>query len=124
MKFYRHESCGKCTPCREGTGWLTKLLGRIEAGGGEMADFDVLDRIPNLMAGHTICALADGAVPALQSALKLFRGEFEQHIKEGRCPLTTGRTPAWDTHAVKGPIYVRPPEHRDARDRRALGHGA
>ncbi len=124
MKFYRHESCGKCTPCREGTDWLAKLLGRIEAGGGVMADFEVLDRIPSLVAGHTICALADGAVPALISALKYFRDEFEMHVRDGRCPLTTGRVPAWDIHAVKGPIYVRPPEHRDARDRRALGHGA
>ncbi|HWP35390.1 MAG TPA: NADH-quinone oxidoreductase subunit NuoF [Thermodesulfobacteriota bacterium] len=124
MKFYRHESCGKCTPCREGTDWLAKLLGRIEAGGGVMADFDVLDRIPHLVAGHTICALADGAVPALVSALKYFRDEFEMHIRDRRCPYITGRVPAWDIHAVKGPIYVRPPEHRDARDRRALGHGA
>jgi NADH-quinone oxidoreductase subunit F len=120
-----HEAIAAAGSGREGTDWLAKLLGRVEAGGGVMADFDVLDRMPNLMGGHTICALADGAVPALVSALKLFRDEFEQHIKEGgACPFTTGRTPAWDTRAVKGPIYVRPPEHRDARDRRALGRGA
>jgi NADH-quinone oxidoreductase subunit F len=86
MNFYAHESCGQCTPCREGTGWLKKLVGRIEAGNGRMGDVElILDLCDNMM-GRTICALADAAVMPAQSFIWKFREEFDRHIGEQKCP--------------------------------------
>jgi NADH-quinone oxidoreductase subunit F len=87
MKFYAHESCGQCTPCREGTGWLAKIVGRIEDGRGREGDLElVLDVCDNMM-GRTICPLADAAVMPAQSFLWKFREEFERHIHEKKCPF-------------------------------------
>jgi NADH-quinone oxidoreductase subunit F len=87
MKFYAHESCGQCTPCREGTGWLAKIMGRIENGQGREGDLElVLDVCDNMM-GRTICPLADAAVMPAQSFIWKFREEFERHIKDGKCPF-------------------------------------
>ncbi|HZW37402.1 MAG: NADH-quinone oxidoreductase subunit NuoF [Deltaproteobacteria bacterium] len=87
MKFYAHESCGQCTPCREGTGWLSKIVGRIENGQGREGDLElVLDVCDNMM-GRTICPLADAAVMPAQSFIWKFRDEFERHIKEKKCPF-------------------------------------
>jgi NADH-quinone oxidoreductase subunit F len=88
LHFYRHESCGKCTPCREGTDWLHKILQRIERGEGEMADLDLLSSISGNVAGKTLCAFGDAAVTPVQTTLKHFRHEYEAHIKEGRCTLS------------------------------------
>jgi NADH-quinone oxidoreductase subunit F len=86
MNFYAHESCGQCTPCREGTGWLKKLVGRIEAGEGRPGDVElILDLCENMM-GRTICALADAAVMPAQSFIWKFREEFDRHIGEQKCP--------------------------------------
>ena len=86
MNFYAHESCGQCTPCREGTGWLKKLVGRIEAGEGRPGDVElILDLCDNMM-GRTICALADAAVMPAQSFIWKFREEFDRHIGEKKCP--------------------------------------
>jgi len=86
MDFYAHESCGQCTPCREGTGWLKKLVGRIEAGEGRAGDVElILDLCDNMM-GRTICALADAAVMPAQSFIWKFREEFDRHIGEQKCP--------------------------------------
>ncbi|TRZ99954.1 MAG: NADH oxidoreductase (quinone) subunit F [Deltaproteobacteria bacterium] len=86
MNFYAHESCGQCTPCREGTGWLKKLVGRIEAGEGRQGDVElILDLCDNMM-GRTICALADAAVMPAQSFIWKFREEFDRHIGEQKCP--------------------------------------
>jgi len=86
MKFYAHESCGQCTPCREGTGWLKKIVGRIEAGEGRAGDVElILDLCDNMM-GRTICALADAAVMPAQSFIWKFREEFDGHIAERKCP--------------------------------------
>jgi NADH-quinone oxidoreductase subunit F len=86
MNFYAHESCGQCTPCREGTGWLKKLVGRIEAGEGRPGDVElILDLCDNMM-GRTICALADAAVMPAQSFIWKFREEFDRHIGEQKCP--------------------------------------
>ena len=81
--FYRHESCGKCTPCREGTGWLEKILGRIVHGDGRLEDLAMLESLFGRISGRTLCALADGAVAPVQSALELFRDDFERVIEQG-----------------------------------------
>ncbi|WP_407341295.1 NADH-quinone oxidoreductase subunit NuoF [Pengzhenrongella phosphoraccumulans] len=87
MEFYAHESCGKCTPCREGTYWLKQILRRIEAGTGTMDDLDVLlDTCDNIL-GRAFCALGDGATSCVSSGLQHFRAEFEQHITAGACPF-------------------------------------
>jgi NADH-quinone oxidoreductase subunit F len=86
MNFYAHESCGQCTPCREGTGWLKRIVGRIEAGKGREGDIElILDLCDNMM-GRTICALADAAVLPAQSFIWKFREEFDRHIGEQKCP--------------------------------------
>jgi len=87
LHFYRHESCGKCTPCREGTDWLYKILRRIERGEGQMQDLDLLSSISANIAGKTLCAFGDAAVTPVTTTLKHFRHEYEAHIKEGRCTL-------------------------------------
>jgi NADH-quinone oxidoreductase subunit F len=87
LHFYRHESCGKCTPCREGTDWLHKILRRIETGEGTTRDLDLLAAISANVAGKTLCAFGDAAVTPVLTTLKHFRHEYEAHIKEGRCTL-------------------------------------
>ena len=87
LHFYRHESCGKCTPCREGTDWLHKILRKIERGEGQMQDLDLLQSISTNIAGKTLCAFGDAAVTPVLTTLKHFRHEYEAHIKEGRCTL-------------------------------------
>ncbi len=79
-RFYRHESCGQCSPCREGTGWMEKILYRIEHGQGRMSDIDLLVRIAKNIEGNTICPLGDAAAWPVASAIRHFRGEFEAHI--------------------------------------------
>ena len=86
-KFYMHESCGKCTPCREGTRWLVRILEKIEDGRGEYADLDLLDDVGSRILGRSLCALGDFAVYPVQSYLRKFRAEFEEHIALGRCPF-------------------------------------
>jgi NADH-quinone oxidoreductase subunit F len=81
MKFYAHESCGQCTPCREGTPWVVKILQRIMSGDGRTADLDVLLDLADNMEGRTVCALADGACWPLTSIVKKFRHEFVAKIK-------------------------------------------
>lgn len=88
IKFFARESCGWCTPCREGLPWIEKMLHAIEIGKGEPDDIDILAEQCKLLGpGNTYCALAPGAVEPLQSALKFFREDFERHIREKRCPL-------------------------------------
>ncbi len=85
--FFAQESCGWCTPCRDGLPWVAKILESIDNGEGQMEDLDLLaSHSKYLGPGHTFCALAPGAVEPLQSALKYFRDDFEQHIHEKRCP--------------------------------------
>jgi NADH-quinone oxidoreductase subunit F len=85
--FFSRESCGWCTPCREGMPWVEKILRAIENGQGEPDDLGILEQQCRLLGpGYTFCALAPGAVEPLQSALKYFRGDFERHIREKRCP--------------------------------------
>jgi NADH-quinone oxidoreductase subunit F len=87
LHFYRHESCGKCTPCREGGDWLYKLLQRVERGEGRMKDMDLLYSVASNIVGKTLCAFGDAAATPVLTTLNLFRHEFEAHVKEGRCTL-------------------------------------
>ena len=88
VQFYAHESCGKCTPCREGTWWVSRVLGRIQQGYGRSEDLPLLDELGENILFKAFCALADGAVSPIQSSLKYFRDEYETHIAERRCPFT------------------------------------
>jgi NADH-quinone oxidoreductase subunit F len=91
LKFFSHESCGQCTPCREGTTWLYKVLTRIEKGEGRPEDVDLLSRVGGQMAnGMTICVLADGAAAPLLSAVAKFRDEFVYHVTNRRCMAGAG----------------------------------
>ena len=82
--FYAHESCGQCTPCREGTGWLSRVLHRILQGHGRPGDLDLLDNVAGRIGGRTICALGDAAAMPVQSFLKHYRHEFEYLIEHGK----------------------------------------
>ena len=83
--FYQHESCGQCTPCREGTGWLWRLVDRIEHGRGRMEDIALLDTVAESIMGRTICALGDAASLPVRSFVKHFKSEFEYHIENRKC---------------------------------------
>ena len=83
--FYAHESCGQCTPCREGTGWLYRLVSRLEHGEGTLADMDLLDNVAENIMGRTICALGDAAAMPVRGMLKHFRDEFVHHVEHKRC---------------------------------------
>jgi NADH-quinone oxidoreductase subunit F len=87
LHFYKHESCGKCTPCREGCDWLHRLLGKIERGEGQMRDLDLLLSVANNILGKTLCAFGDAAATPVLSTIKQFRAEYEAHIREGRCTV-------------------------------------
>ncbi|MFQ6395510.1 NADH-quinone oxidoreductase subunit NuoF [Nocardia sp. KC 131] len=94
-EFYAHESCGKCTPCREGTYWLVQLLARIEAGRGTESDLDKLLDISDTINGKSFCALGDGAASPIISSLKFFREEFIDHLRLDGCPFDPARSTAW-----------------------------
>jgi NADH-quinone oxidoreductase subunit F len=83
-RFFAHESCGQCTPCREGTAWLDKTMARIKAGGGRIEDLDIMLNLANnmgIMPGTTICGLADGAAWPIKNAVTKFRAELEHYIR-------------------------------------------
>jgi NADH-quinone oxidoreductase subunit F len=90
--FYMHESCGQCTPCREGTGWLSRMVDRIEQGHGKPSDMDLLDSVAENIMGRTICALGDAAAMPVRGMLKHFRAEFEHHITHKTCMVTAAVT--------------------------------
>ncbi|MFY9271051.1 MAG: NADH-quinone oxidoreductase subunit NuoF [Candidatus Manganitrophaceae bacterium] len=87
MEFFHHESCGKCTPCREGSSWLLKILQRIEGGRGTMEDLGLLVSVSKRIEGRTVCAFGDAEIAPILSTLKHFREEYEAHIQERRCPF-------------------------------------
>jgi len=106
--FYFEESCGQCTPCREGTGWLYRVVNRIENGQGRMEDLALLDNVADNIAGRTICALGDAAALPVKSFIKHFRDEFVHHIEHKECLVQGtqtepkwGRSGAHAIHAVK-----------------------
>ena len=94
LHFYHHESCGQCTPCREGTGWIEKLSHKIVSGKGRLQDIDLLDKVAENMKGRTICALSDAAALPTISFVAKFRDEFEFFVREGRSK-------------VKGTVYAQ-----------------
>ena len=100
-EFYKHESCGKCTPCREGTWWLVQVLKDLEAGRGSEADLDkLLDLCDNIM-GRSFCALADGAASPIISSLKYFRQEYLDHLAAGKCPFDPMTATLFESAGVK-----------------------
>ena len=100
-EFYKHESCGKCTPCREGTWWLVQVLKDLEAGRGSEADLDkLLDLCDNIM-GRSFCALADGAASPIISSLKYFRQEYLDHLAAGKCPFDPTTATLFESAGVK-----------------------
>jgi NADH-quinone oxidoreductase subunit F len=88
--FYFEESCGQCTPCREGTGWLYRMVNRIETGKGRVEDLDRLVSVSNNIQGHTICALGDAAAMPVKAMIQHFRSEFEYHIEHKHCLVGPG----------------------------------
>ena len=86
-EFYAHESCGKCTPCREGTYWMQQILARLEAGQGTEEDLEKLLDICDNILGRAFCALGDGAVSPITSSIQYFRDEYVRHLAEGGCPF-------------------------------------
>jgi NADH-quinone oxidoreductase subunit F len=86
-EFYKHESCGKCTPCREGTYWLVGILRRLEAGTGTEADLDEMLDISDNILGRSFCALGDGATSPITSSIQYFRDEYVRHLTDGGCPF-------------------------------------
>ena len=125
-EFYEHESCGKCTPCREGTFWMVKVLERLEHGHGTEEDLEKLLDICDNILGRAFCALGDGATSPITSAIQYFRDEFMQHQKEGGCPFDPaastlfsagGELVTVDTDQGHGHRH-----HRRVRDPGAEGH--
>ena len=100
-EFYKHESCGKCTPCREGTWWLVQVLKDLESGKGTEADLDkLLDLCDNIM-GRSFCALADGAASPIISSLKYFRQEYLDHLSAGACPFDPTAATLFESAGVR-----------------------
>ena len=86
-RFFAHESCGQCTPCREGTGWMLKIADRLRRGQGRLEDLKILEEVGDkigIMPGTTICGLADGAGWPVKQAVRKFRAELEEYIRAGR----------------------------------------
>jgi NADH-quinone oxidoreductase subunit F len=86
-RFFEHESCGQCTPCREGGQWVARMVSRLEAGEGSDEDLRVLGVINNTLTGTNLCPLGDSIMPFLLSVLRRFPDEFESHVTQGGCPL-------------------------------------
>jgi NADH-quinone oxidoreductase subunit F len=86
--FFRDESCGQCTQCREGTGWMNKLVERIERGAGEDEDLEVLLDVAGKMEGQTICAFSDAAAWPIQGLLRHFSDDFAEHVRQRKCPFS------------------------------------
>ena len=93
-RFYEHESCGKCTPCREGTYWMAEVLERLENGHGKAEDIDLLADVADNILGKSFCALGDAAAMPVQGALKHFRDEFEYHVTHKACLANRRRSQA------------------------------
>jgi NADH-quinone oxidoreductase subunit F len=117
LRFYHHESCGQCTPCREGTGWIEKVSGRFELGGGTEKEIDELDEIAWNMVGRTICVLADAAAMPARSIVRKFRAEFEAHARGEGCGRTHHRheAPGGAAHSPVDPSAGHGPQANGGR---------
>jgi NADH-quinone oxidoreductase subunit F len=93
-KFYKHESCGQCTPCREGAGWVWRVMERMVEGNASVPEIDMLLDVSHEIEGHTICALADGAMWPVQGLIRHFRPEMERRIAEYRAAAAGERRAA------------------------------
>ncbi|GAB2819830.1 NADH-quinone oxidoreductase subunit NuoF [Actinocorallia aurea] len=93
--FYAHESCGKCTPCREGTYWLKQMLKRLDAGQGTEEDLQTMNDIADNILGRSFCALGDGATSPIHSSIKYFREEYLAHFSHGGCPFDPAKSTKW-----------------------------
>ncbi|MGI4985727.1 MAG: NADH-ubiquinone oxidoreductase-F iron-sulfur binding region domain-containing protein, partial [Janthinobacterium lividum] len=96
--FYYEESCGQCTPCREGTGWLYRIVKRIEEGQGRQEDLDLLRSVADNISGRTICALGDAAAMPVQGMLRHFWNEFEYHVEHKHCLVSAGAEASLSHH--------------------------
>ncbi|MFL5945998.1 MAG: NADH-quinone oxidoreductase subunit NuoF [Gaiellaceae bacterium] len=101
-EFYEHESCGKCTPCREGTRWMTQILRRLEAGEAEQHELDLLLDVCDRINGKCLCPLGETAAIAVASYVDKFRGEFQQHVDDGGCPFGASSP----LHNVLAPVAI------------------
>jgi NADH-quinone oxidoreductase subunit F len=101
-EFYAHESCGKCTPCREGTYWLVQILRRLEAGKGTEEDLEKLLDISDNILGRSFCALGDGATSPITSSLEYFRDEYVAHFEHGGCPFDPAASTLFESSATTG----------------------
>ncbi|CAN5144607.1 NADH-quinone oxidoreductase subunit NuoF [soil metagenome] len=123
-QFYAHESCGKCTPCREGTWWMSRVMGRMENGHGRGEDIDLMRDMGQNMLFKSFCALADGAVSPIDSSIKYFREEYEEHVRLGRCPFKDepGAASVTDrTGGTTGSLAQVLPEGREVQLGEVLG---
>jgi NADH-quinone oxidoreductase subunit F len=114
-RFFAHESCGQCTPCREGTHWSLEMMERIKAGRGRLKDLELLLEIGDsigIIPGTTICGLADGAAWPIKNAIRKFRGEFEDYIKRTNPEGYMATEPVEAMKHLTYPplVQVRPPE--------------
>jgi NADH-quinone oxidoreductase subunit F len=100
-EFYEHESCGKCTPCREGTYWTVQVLDSLQNGHGSEADLEKLLDICDNILGRSFCAFGDGAISPIVSSIKYFRDEYVEHVTAGSCPFdpaaSTAFSESWRT---------------------------
>jgi NADH-quinone oxidoreductase subunit F len=100
IHFYKHESCGKCTPCREGNSWMVQVLHRLEHGKGTEADLETLLDVCDNLLGRSFCALGDGATSPVTSSIKYFRDEYVRHVTEGGCPFDPAKSTVFqEVHA-------------------------
>jgi NADH-quinone oxidoreductase subunit F len=101
-EFYEHESCGKCTPCREGTRWMTQILRRLESGEAEQSELDLLLDVCDRINGKCLCPLGETAAIAIASYVEKFRDEFVAHLDQGGCPFGASSP----LHDVLAPVAV------------------
>jgi len=99
-EFYKHESCGKCTPCREGTWWLVQALERLESGDGSEADLEMLLDVCDNIVGRAFCALGDGAAAPITSSIQYFREEYLDHFEQGGCPFDPAASTVFEPAVV------------------------
>ena len=106
-EFYRHESCGKCTPCREGTWWLVQTIQRIEDGQGNSSDVALLLDLCDNILGRAFCALGDGATSPITSSIQLFKDEYLEHIHGRGCPFDPLASTVFGAAGVSAAAEVR-----------------